>query len=135
MEHKAGDKTYVDFAWEKFRIVDRKTGSFKEVEIFTFILGASQLAYVKATESQRKEDWIAANENAFRKFGGVTAAIMPDQLKSAVIKPCKYEPDINPEYEDFVTRYRTVIFPARQASPRGKDYASYCTSPLRLNFC
>ena len=120
MEHKAGDKTYVDFAGEKFRIVDPKTGEVKEVEMFTSILGASQLAYVEALPSQRKEDWIRANENAFRKFGGVTAAIMPDQLRSAVKKPCKYEPDINPEYDDFAKHYGTVIFPARQAKPRDK---------------
>ena len=123
MEHKAGDKTFVDFAGEKFRIVDSKTGELKEVEIFTSILGASQLAYVEATESQRKEDWIRANENAFQKFGGVTAAIVPDQLKSAVSKPCKYEPDINPEYEDFARHYGTVIFPARQRKARDKALA------------
>ena len=123
MEHKAGDKTFVDFAGEKFRIVDSKTGELKEVEIFTSILGASQLAYVEATESQRKEDWIRANENAFQKFGGVTAAIVPDQLRSAVSKPCKYEPDINPEYEDFARHYGTVIFPARQRKARDKALA------------
>ena len=135
MEHKAGDKTYVDFAGDKFKIVDPSTGQFKEVEIFTSILGASQLAYVEATESQRKEDWIRANENAFRTFGGVTAAIMPDQLKSAVSKPCKYEPGINPEYEDFARHYGTVIFPARCRKARDKDYASYCTPSVLFNFC
>jgi len=125
MEHKAGDRTFVDFTGEKINIVDPKTGEVRQAEIFTAILGASQLAYVEAVGSQRKEDWIHANENAFLKFGGVTAAIVPDQIKSAVKKPCKYEPDINPEYEDF----------ARQGKPRDKDYASYCTSPLRLSFC
>jgi len=123
MEHKAGDKTFVDFAGEKFKIVDRKTGEIKEVEIFISILGASQLAYVEATESQKKEDWIRANENAFQKFGGVTAAIVPDSLKSAVKKPCKYEPDINPEYENFARHYGTVILPARSGKPRDKSLA------------
>ncbi len=120
MEHKAGDKTFVDFTGAKFDIVDPKTGEVSQAEIFTSILGASQLSYVEATESQKKECWIRANENAFLKFGGVTAAIMPDQLRSAVKKPCKYEPDINPEYEDFANHYGTVIFPARQAKPRDK---------------
>lgn len=61
--------TYVDFAGEKFKIVNPVTGEIEEVEMFTSILGASQLAYVEATPSQKKEDWIKANENAFRKFG------------------------------------------------------------------
>ncbi len=120
MDHKAGDRTYVDYAGENFKIVSPVTGEIEEVEMFISILGASQVAYVEGTPSQKKEDWIRSNENAFRKFGGVTASIMPDQLKSAVKKPCKYEPDINPEYDDFAKHYGTVIFPARQAKPKDK---------------
>ena len=114
IEHKAGDKTFADFAGETVSIIDRKTGQITKAQIFVSILGASQYSYVEATESQKKEDWIRANENAFQKFGGVTAAIVPDQFRSAVAKPCKYEPEINPEYEDFARHYGTVIFPARQ---------------------
>jgi len=78
---------------------------------------------VEATESQKKEDWIRANENAFLKFGGVTAAIVPDNLGSGVTKANKYEPDINPEYEDFARHYGTVILPARSGKPRDKSLA------------
>jgi len=120
IEHKAGDKTFADFTGETVNIVNRKTGEIKEAEIFASILGASQLAYVEAVQSQKKEHWIKANENAFLKFGGVTAAIVPDQFRSAVSKPCKYEPEINPEYEDFARHYGTVIFPARQRKPLDK---------------
>jgi len=80
MEHKAGDKCFVDLAGEKLFIVDRKTGEKTEVEVFIAILGASQRSYVEAVESQKKECWIAANENAFCEFGGVTSAIVPDNL-------------------------------------------------------
>lgn len=65
MEHKAGGKTFVDFTGEKFNIIDPKTVEVSQAEIFTSILGASQLAYVEAVESQRKEDWIRVNENEF----------------------------------------------------------------------
>ncbi|MBM3709343.1 MAG: transposase [Actinobacteria bacterium] len=70
IEHKAGDKTFVDFAGQKLAIVDRKTGEIKDVEVFVAILGASQLTYVEATESQNSCNWIRANENAFLNFGG-----------------------------------------------------------------
>lgn len=102
IEHKASDKIFVDFAGQKLQIVDRKTGEIRHVEVFAAILGESQLTYVEATESQNSCNWIRANENAFLKFGGVTAAIVPDNLKSAVASPNKYEPDINPEYDDFL---------------------------------
>ena len=123
MEHKAGDKTFVDFAGETLFIVDRKTGEKTEVEVFIAILGASQRSYVEATESQKKECWIRANENAFHEFGGVTAAIVPDNLKSAVTTPNKYEPDINPEYDDFAKHYGTVILPARSGKYKDKALA------------
>jgi transposase len=120
IEHKAGDKTFVDFAGEKLSLVDRKTGEIRQAEVFVAILGASQLTYVEATETQKSQDFIRANENAFAKFGGVTAAIVPDNLKSAVTNPNKYEPDINPEYDDFARHYGTVILPGRSGKSKDK---------------
>ena len=120
MEHKAGDKLFVDFAGKKLAFTDRKTGENQEVEVFLAVLGASQLTYVEAAMSQKKEDWIRLNENALRYIGGVTLAIVPDCLKSAVTKTDRYEPDINPEYLDFSRHYKTTILPARPAKPKDK---------------
>jgi len=123
IEHKAGDKTFVDFAGQKLQVVDRATGEIRHVEVFVAILGASQLTYVEAVETQNSRDWIRANENAFLKFGGVTSAIVPDNLKSAVVSPNKYEPDINPEYDDFAKHYGTVILPGRSGKSKDKALA------------
>lgn len=121
IEHKAGDKVFVDFAGKKLHIVNRDTGKITEVEVFVSILGASQLTYAEATHTQQKHDWIKANINALEYYGGVTAAIVPDCLKSAVTKTNPYEPDINPEYEDFARHYGTVILPARPVHPKDKS--------------
>jgi len=121
MEHKSGDKLFVDFAGKKLLITDRITGNKQEVEVFIAILGASQLVYVEASMSQKKEEWIRLNENALRYIGGVPRAIVPDCMKSAVTKADKYEPDINPEYLDFARHYGTTILPARPAKPRDKS--------------
>jgi transposase len=120
MEHKVGDKMFVDFAGEKLSIVDRLTGEITPVEVFVAILGASQLTYVEATMSQKKQDFITANVNALHYMGGVPGAIVPDNLKSAVTKADRYEPDINPEYSDFARHYGTTILPARPYKPRDK---------------
>jgi transposase len=122
MEHKSGDKMYVDFTGKKLQVIDRVTGEIIPVEVFVAVLGASQLTYVEAVEDQKKERFIRANENAFRYFGGVTGAIVPDCLKSAVTKANKYEPDINPEYFDFSRHYNTAILPARPVHPRDKPH-------------
>ena len=120
MDHKAGDKAFIDFAGKHLQIVNRNTGEISDVEVFVSILGASQYTYAEAVATQQKHDWISANQNAFYYFGGVTRAVVPDCLKTAVSKANQYEPDINPEYEDFSRHFQTVILPARPARPKDK---------------
>lgn len=120
MVHKAGDKMYVDFAGEKLQIVDPHTGEVQDVEIFVAVLGSSQLTYVEACMSQKKEDFITACENALHYFGGVPQAIVPDNLKSAVTKSSKYEPTLNETFEDFADHYQLTILPARSYRPKDK---------------
>ena len=120
MEHKAGDKLYVDFAGDKLEIINEQTGEVKPVEVFVAILGASQLTYVEAVMTQQKEDFIFACENALHYCGGVPRAIVPDNLKSAVSKSSKYEPTLNETFADFAEHYGTAILPARAYRPRDK---------------
>jgi transposase len=120
IEHKAGDKLYVDFAGHKLNIIDKQTGEVQPVEVFVAILGASQLTYVEAVMTQQKEDFIAACEGALHYYGGVPSAIVPDNLKSAVIKSSKYEPVLNETFADFADHYSTTILPARAYRPKDK---------------
>jgi len=120
MDHKVGDKLYVDFAGEKMSYTDKETGEIIPVEVFVAILGASQLTYVEAVMSQQKEDFIAACENTLHFIGGVPAAIVPDNLKAAVTKSSRYEPTLNETFEDFADHYGTTILPARAYRPRDK---------------
>lgn len=120
IEHKVGDKMFVDYAGDKLAIVDRKTGKEQPVEVFVAILGASQLTYAEASFSQKSEDWIRSNERAFIYCGGVTQAIVPDNLKSGVTQNNRYEPGINIMFDDFAGHYQTVILPARVRRPQDK---------------
>ena len=119
-EHKAGDKLYVDYTGKKLELVNRQTGEITEVEVLVAVLGASQYTYVEATKSQKKEDFIGALENALHYFQGIPRAIVPDNLKSAVIKANKYEPRLNETFEDFALHYETTILPTRARKPRDK---------------
>lgn len=91
IEHKAGDRTYVDFTGKTQSYRESRDGEIQQAEIFVAVLGASQYTYIEALRSQRKEDWIAANRNALEYFDGVPASIMPDCLKSGVTQADKYE--------------------------------------------
>lgn len=120
IDHKAGDKMYVDYAGDTLQIVDSETGEVFRVQVFVAILGASQLTYVEATMTQCKEDFIGACENALHYFEGVPQAIVTDNLKSAVIKSDKYEPTLNEAFRDFVEHYKMVAMPAGPYKPRHK---------------
>lgn len=122
LEHKAGDKMFVDYAGKKREIINPQTGEKSWKELFVAILPASQLIYAEFTNDQTKESFIRSLERALRFFGGVPAAIVPDNLKSAVVKPNFYEPEINPLLDDFAQYYRTAILPARARKPKDKAH-------------
>jgi transposase len=120
MEHKIGDKMYVDYAGATLPYVDTDTGEIKQAQVFVAILGWSQYAYVEAMQNQTIEEFIAACENALHYFKGVPLAIVPDNLKSAVVKASKYEPTINENFKAFAEHYGVTILPARSRKPQDK---------------
>lgn len=120
VEHYAADQMYVDFAGDKLEVVDEMTGEVKKAEVFVAILPFSHYTYCEAVWSQRKEDLIKACQNAFEYFGGVTAAIVPDNLKAAVKTSDRNEPVINEEFAAFAEHYGCAVYPARVRHPKDK---------------
>jgi len=118
--HHAGEKLFVDYAGKKPHLTDPATGESREVELFVAVLGASNLTFAETTATQQIADWIAIHVHAFEYLGGVTGAIVPDQLKTGVTRACPYDPEIQRSYDDFARHYGTAILPARPASPRDK---------------
>lgn len=120
LDHKAGDKMYVDFAGQKRQIVNKETGEIQEVEVFVSILAASQSIYLEGMMSQCKEYFIMGCEHALHYYGGCPRAIVSDNLRSAVTKGDKYEPTINEAFWDFADHYNIVVLPAGPYKPRHK---------------
>jgi transposase len=118
--HIAGDKVFVDYSGDGVEVVDRLTGEVRRAQIFVGVLGASSYCYVEATWSQNLPDWIGSHVRMLRFFGGVPAAIVPDNLKTGVRKACYYDPEINPTYQSFAEHYGVAILPARLARPKDK---------------
>lgn len=121
LEQYPADKLFIDYTGKKLSIVDPQTGEVTEVEVYVAILGYSQLTFVQAVFSQRKEDLIQASENALHFFGGVPRVLVPDNLKSAVTKADKYEAEINAAFLDFANHYGTTVLPTRSYKPRDKS--------------
>jgi transposase len=118
--HRAGEKTFIDFSGKQPHIVDRRTGEEIPVELFVAALGASSFTYAEATESQQLPCWVGAHMRMSEYFGGSTEIWVPDQLKSGVTKPCRYEPGINRTYQELAEHYGAVVIPARPAKPKDK---------------
>lgn len=121
--HKAGDKVFVDYSGLTFDIIDPISNQIRSAEIFIGVLGASNYTYAEATWTQQLEDWIGSHIRMFDYFGGVPSLTVPDNLKSAIKKCCRYEPDENPAYADFIRHYNTAVLPARPYKPKDKAKA------------
>jgi len=122
--HRAGEKLFVDYSGKRPRVFDAEGGvEGRAVELFVSVLGASSLTYVEATETQRSEDFIASHTRTVEYLGGVPQLVIPDQLKSAVTHPCRYEPGVHRTYADWAAHYGTTILPARPRKPRDKAKA------------
>ena len=118
--HRAGEKLFVDYAGQKPKLVDRRTGEEREVELFVAAFGASNLTYAEATETQRVADFIGSHSRALDFFGGVPELVIPDQLKSGVTRACRYEPGLQRSYDEWSRHVGTTIVPARPRKPRDK---------------
>ena len=118
--HQPGDKLFVDYAGQTIGITDRLTGLLRPAQIFVAVLGASNYTYAEATWTQMLADWLGSHVCTLQFFGGVPRAIVPDNLKSGVSRACRYEPALNPAYQDFAEHYAVAILPARVRKPRDK---------------
>lgn len=118
--HKAGEKCFVDYAGMTVPWIDPSTGLIHEAQIFVGALGASQYTFVEATETQQLPDWIQSHVRMFEFFDGVPSIVVPDNLRSGVKKSHLYDPDINPNYQNFGEYYRVAIVPARVREPKDK---------------
>jgi transposase len=122
--HRAGEKTFVDFAGDTVPIYDSQSGAkTADAQLFIAVLGASSYIFAFAVASQNKDDWLAANCRATEFFGGVTELQVPDNLKSAVTKADFYDPDINRSYFEWARHYGTTVIPARARKPKDKPKA------------
>ncbi len=119
-EHKAGEKLFVDWAGDTIDVVDPDTGEVRAAYVFLAVLGASSYTYAEASLSQDADAFLSAHSRTFSFLGGLPSILVPDNLKTGVNKPDRYEPDIAKGYEDLAAHYGVAVIPARVRKPRDK---------------
>lgn len=120
LQHTAGEKLFIDFTGKKLSYIDRETGEIIECQVFVACLPHSDYSFAMAVRSQNTADFIYALSCCLNQLGGVPQTLVPDNLKSAIIKANRYEPDINQVLEDFANHYGTTVTPTRARKPQDK---------------
>jgi transposase len=118
--HRAGEKMFLDFSGDGIDIVDPRTGECRTAKLFVAVLGASSFTYVEPALSEDLESWVGGHVRALEYFGGVPEIWIPDNLKSGVTSPDRYEPDLNPTYAELARHYGAAVMPARVRKPKDK---------------
>ena len=117
----AGEKLFVDFSGLTVPLwAERLNVEVGKAEIFVACLGASDLIFAKAVGSQGLEDWVRAHCDTFEFLGGAPEIVVPDNLKSGVTRPCRYDPDVNRTYWEVARHYGVAVIPARRGRPKDK---------------
>jgi transposase len=120
LQHEPAGKLFIDFAGKQLQYTNQHTGQPVSCQVFVACLPFSDYAYAMVVPSQRLEDFLYALGCCLAHLGGVPKALVPDNLKSAVVKASRYEPGINRALEDFANHYNTVVVPARAGKLRDK---------------
>lgn len=118
--HRPGEKMFVDYSGNKPRVVDRETGEVMAVELFVAVLGASNYTFAEATLTQTLPDFAASVVRSLEYFGAAPNILVPDQLRSAVSKPDRYDPDINQTLHELAVHYGMAVIPAPPRTPKAK---------------
>ena len=119
--HLAGEKVFVDYAGQTMPVIDPESGEVRQASIFVAALGASHYTYVEATWGQGLADWVMSHVRMLAFFGGCPQIIVPDNLKAAVKKAHRFEPELNPTYAEFAAHYGVAVIPARVRKPQDKS--------------
>ena len=120
LQHCAGEKLFIDFAGKKLSYIDIDTGEVVPCQVFVACLPYSDYSFAMAVRSQNICDFLYALGCCLQELGGVPKVLVPDNLKSAIVKASRYEPDVNRSLEDFANHYHTATIPARARKPKDK---------------
>lgn len=119
-DYQAGEIAFVDYAGPTVAIHNLRDGTKSTAQIFVGVLGACSYIYAEATWSQKLENWLDSHTRMYETFGGTPLAVVCDNLKSAVIRPDRNEPEIHPAYLEHGRHYGVQIVPARVYRPKDK---------------
>ena len=118
--HRAGEKLFIDWAGDTVPYVDPETGEVRQAHLFLAVVGFSNYTFARAYADERTQSFLDAHVRAFEHLGGVPELVVPDNLKTGVRRPDRYEAEIAAPYAELAAHYGCLVLPTRVAKPRDK---------------
>ncbi len=119
-QHRAGEKLFVDWAGAKIPIDSRDSDAVHEASLFVAVLGASSYTDVASLLVAGHGRLIGAHVRTFEFMGGLPELVVPDNTRTGVSRACRYEPDLNPTYQEMAMHYGVGVLLARSVKPRDR---------------
>ena len=123
IKRKPGETMEVDWIGDTLKVYDSANCCEIPAYIFVAVLPCSLYGYAEAFPDMKSNHWIEAHVHACSFFGGVTRILVPDNLKTGVIKNTRTELILNRSYHEMAEHYGTAIIPARPVKPKDKPNA------------
>ena len=127
--HQPGEELYVDYAGDRLHYVDRDTGEIIHCPVFVACLPFSDYCFAMVCRSQSADEFVEALVACLTHIGGVPRILVSDNLKAAVIRANRYQPELNQVLDDFANHYGMAVLPARVRRPRDK---ALCENQVKL---
>ena len=123
IKRKPGETMEVDWIGDTLKVYDSANCCEIPAYIFVAVLPCSLYGYAEAFPDMKSNHWIEAHVHAYSFFGGVTRILVPDNLKTGVIKNTRTELILNRSYHEMAEHYGTAIIHARPVKPKDKPNA------------
>lgn len=133
IETKPGEIAQVDFG-SIGKLYDELAGTMAKAYVFVMVLGYSRDAYYEIVRSQDIQTWCSCHVHAFEHFSGVPHIVIPDNLKSAIIKAAYIDPTANRSYADCAKHFGFQIDPCLPGTPEHKGKVESGVKYVKRNF-
>jgi len=136
VETLPGQEAQVDFGYVG-KLYDPAEGKLRRAYVFVMVLGYSRHQFACICFDQKVETWLSLHIAAFEWFGGAPAVVVPDNLKSAVIRAAFGPSDpttLNRSYRELARHYGFKIAPTPPRSPEKKGKVESGVKYVNNNF-
>ena len=117
-ETEPGEQLQIDFGEVRVLIA----GVMERIYLFVATLGFSRRTFVRATRSQRQEEWLAGLQAALEHFGGVPRQVVVDNARALILSHGDGGPVVHPAFAAYCRDVGMVVHACRpyRAQTKGK---------------